>query len=104
MLGLGIVLAGGAAGLAALLIAYNLDGDATITPYVFGLALRPVNAVQVFVAGLALAFVFWFGVRLSGLGLARRNRMRSRLRKLEDERTRDEEADERSRSPVDVSS
>ncbi|MFC5909927.1 hypothetical protein [Streptacidiphilus monticola] len=58
MLLLGLLLAGGSAAFAGLLIAENIGGGPSYTVTMFGQDLGTVNTLGAFLAGLALALVF----------------------------------------------
>ena len=74
MIVLGIFVMGGAATLGGLLIADNLSAAPAFTPQLLGHTLPSVSAVDVFVAGLTLAFLICLGLWMIAAGTIERHR------------------------------
>ncbi|MGH3328629.1 MAG: hypothetical protein ACRDPT_12675 [Streptomycetales bacterium] len=86
MLMIGLLLMVASGSLAGLLVVNNASaGGPVYQAELFGRVLASVSPVEMFLAGLALALAFCFGVSLITASFRRRHRIMSRVREAEDE-------------------
>ncbi|MGH3345312.1 MAG: hypothetical protein ACRDPK_21090 [Carbonactinosporaceae bacterium] len=85
MLMIGFLLMVASGSLACLLVVHNASGGPSYQVELLGRVVADVSPVEAFLAGLALALTFCFGVSLITASFRRRHRMMSRVREAEDE-------------------
>jgi hypothetical protein len=79
MLLMGLILLGGAAAFAGLLVTQNSAGGPDYGVSLFGFDVGTMNTVQAFLAGVALCLVFCLGVALAVGSVLRAHRRRAHL-------------------------